>query len=122
MYAKELPKLNPDWEDSLKAIEFGLVTDAKSVFDALSRPSAINASDKRTCIDLSIIREFLRQNNGCIRWIDGKYQLADSLTKLMPADFLRSILKIGRYQLTDECSTLQARKSAKLAKQTNKNS
>ena len=123
MHPKQIPRLNPNWEDSLKTIEFGLVTDAKSVFDALSRPSAISASDKRTCIDLSIIREFLRQNNGCIRWIDGKYQLADSLTKLMPADFLRSIMKIGRYQLTDECSMLQTRKNAKeMAKQTNKNS
>ena len=50
-------------------------------------------------------------------WKIRKHDLADSLTKLMPADFLRSVLKIGRYQLTEECSTLQVRKEAKLAKQ-----
>ena len=60
--------MNPDfkvesrtnWEDQIESMEFGIITDAKSVFDALSRPSTVSASEKRTCIDLSIVREFLR--------------------------------------------------------------
>ena len=117
MFPQVLPKMDSNWEDSLKVLEFGLVTDAKSVFDALSRPSPISAADKRTCIDLSIIRDFLRRDHGCIRWIDGRYQLADSLTKMMPSDFLRAVLKLGRYQLTDEYDALQLRRDAKLEKQ-----
>lgn len=105
--------LSANWETGIDSMEFGLVTDAKSVFDALSRPSAISATDKRTCIDLSIIREFLRRNNGCVRWIDGRYQLADSLTKVMPSDFLRSVMKLGHYQLHEEYNTLALRREAR---------
>lgn len=112
--------MSPDWESDLDVLEFGLVTDAKSVFDALSRPSSINATDKRTCIDSSIIREFHIRNRGCIRWIDSRYQLADSLTKIMPADFLRSVMKLGTYQLTEEYAALKLRQDAKQRKQAKK--
>lgn len=117
MYPSRLQGMQPNWEDDLDVLEFGLVTDAKSVFDALSRPSTINASDKRTCIDLSIIRDFLRRNNGCIRWIDGRYQLADSLTKIMPSDFLRNVMHLGTYRLTEEYDALRLRKESKMHKQ-----
>lgn len=79
-----------DWETMLEPLEFGIVTDAKSVYDALTNSTGVSSStDKRTAIDLAIIREYLRRHNGCIRWIDGTVQLADSLTKYMAADFLR---------------------------------
>ena len=99
------------WEDKLSALEFGIITDAKSVYDALSKPTSItnSAADKRSCIDLSIIREFLRRHHGCIRWIEGTLQLADSLTKFMRADFLRHVMNAGEYQLREEYATLQSR-------------
>ena len=109
-----------DWESQIQNLEFGLVTDAKSVYDALTKNSSVSASDKRTSIDLSIIREFLRKHEGCVRWIDGRYQLADSLTKVMPSDFLRAVMALGRYQLHEEYDTLQLRQNARLEKQQRK--
>ena len=87
-----------DWETMIEPLEFGVVTDAKSVYDALTCPTGSGSTDKRTTIDLAIIREYLRRHNGCIRWIGGNVQLADSLTKFMTADFLRSVMHRGTYQ------------------------
>ena len=75
-----------------------------------------SSTDKRTAIDLAIIREYLRRHNGCIRWIDGTVQLADSLTKYMAADFLRSVLSRGSYQLRAEYDTLNLRQQARAGK------
>lgn len=103
-----------DWETLLEPLEFGLVTDAKSVYDALVNSSGCHTTtDRRTSIDLAIIREYLRRHNGCIRWVDGKLQLADSLTKHMSSDFLRSILNKGCYQLRAEFDQLSLRQAAK---------
>ena len=103
-----------DWETMLEPLEFGIITDAKSVYDALTASNHSNSNtDKRTCIDLAIIREYLRKHNGCIRWIDGTVQLADSLTKYMTSDFLRSVISKGSYQLQEEFDTLNLRHRAK---------
>jgi hypothetical protein len=112
---------NIDWETMLEPLEFGLITDAKSVYDALtSSTHSSSSTDKRTCIDLAIIREYLRRHNGCIRWIDGSVQLADSLTKHMTADFLRSVIARGSYQLQEEYNTLNLRHRAKEEKKQRK--
>eukprot|EP00435_Cladocopium_sp_Y103_P020687 s58_g5.t1 len=115
MFYKELIRDGSiDWETMLEPLEFGIVTDAKSVYDALTASTHSSSStDKRTCIDLAIIREYLRRHNGCIRWIDGSVQLADSLTKHMTADFLRSVILRGSYQLQEEYDTLNLRCKAK---------
>ena len=110
-----------DWETMLEPLEFGIITDAKSVYDALTNSTSTSSTtDKRTAIDLAIIREYLRRHNGCIRWIDGTVQLADSLTKHMAADFLRSVLQRGSYQLQAEYDTLNLRQRAKYERQKRK--
>eukprot|EP00435_Cladocopium_sp_Y103_P044561 s170_g12.t1 len=109
-----------DWETMIEPLEFGLITDAKSVYDALTCPTGSGSTDKRTTIDLAIIREYLRRHNGCIRWIDGSVQLADSLTKFMTADFLRSVMQRGSYQLRAEYETLELKQQARIEKKQRK--
>ena len=107
------------WNDyesyGLYDIEYGLITDAKSIYDALTRPTstASTISDKRTAIDLAIIRDELRRSKGCIRWIDTKHQLADSLTKVMSPDLLRYVIGTGKYQIKDELDALRLKEVAK---------
>jgi hypothetical protein len=105
-----------DWETMIEPLEFGVVTDAKSVYDSLTSSTGSSSTDKRTAIDLAIIREYLRRHNGCIRWIGGNVQLADSLTKFMTADFLRSVMRRGSYQLRAEYETLDLKHQAKQEK------
>ena len=122
MFYKDLVNSsNIDWETMLEPLEFGIITDAKSVYDALTSSSHSNSNtDKRTCIDLAIIREYLRRHNGCIRWIDGSVQIADSLTKFMTSDFLRSVIARGSYQLQAEYDTLNLRHRAREEKKQRK--
>ena len=109
-----------DWETMLESLEFGIIPDAKSGYDALTSPAQSKSNtDQRTCIDLAIIREYLRRHNGCIRWIDGSVQIADSLTKFMTSD-LRSVIARGSYQLQAEYDTLNLRSRAKEEKQKRK--
>lgn len=113
-YSNLVSPTSINWEVMLEPLEYGIVTDAKSVYDALTSSSGSHGiSDKRTAIDLAIIRDHLRKNNGCIRWISGTVQLADSLTKHMTADFIRSVIARGTYQLQEEYSTLNLRAKAK---------
>ena len=120
-YAQLVSYETVDWETMLEPLEFGIITDAKSVYDALTNSTSTSSTtDKRTAIDLAIIREYLRRHNGCIRWIDGTVQLADSLTKHMAADFLRSVLQRGSYQLQAEYDTLNLRQRAKYERQKRK--
>lgn len=122
-YAHLVSDGNLNWESMLEPLEFGLITDAKSVYDALTHSSgSSNSTDRRTAIDLSIIREYLRRHNGCIRWVDGKLQLADSLTKHMSADFLRSVLSKGTYQLREEYDAMTMRQQARQERQERKKS
>ena len=44
-----------------------------------------------------------------MRWLHSGAQVADALTKVMPAHFLRETLRLGRYQLSDEQAILKQR-------------
>ena len=76
-----------------------------------SSPTAID--DRRTSIDVVIIRESLSTLQGSIRWLPTDRMLADGLTKdkLDPADLLRSCVRSGVYQIAPETAVL-ARQAA----------
>lgn len=87
-----------------------LVTDCKSLYDHLHSPSSpTSIEDRRTSIDIVIIRESCRLMNAFIRWVPTNRMIADGLTKDCgdPVDLLRSCWKRSKYQISDEDSVLQ---------------
>ena len=83
-----------------------LVTDCKSLHDHLVSPSSPTAiDDRRTSIDVVIIRESLQNLQGSIRWLPTDRMLADGLTKdkLDPADLLRRFVRSGVSDSSREC-------------------
>ena len=54
------------------------------------KPTAGVGKDKRAAIDLQFAREVLSRDGSQIRWVDGRYQLADDLTKLRDGDLIRA--------------------------------
>ena len=55
-------------------------TDCKSLFDHLISPSSpTSIDDRRTSIDVVIIRESLKNTNGSIRWLPTNRMVADGL-------------------------------------------
>ena len=79
--------------------------DAKSVFDALIKECAGNRQDRRTTVDLAIVRETLKAQGSHIRWIPHPLMPADSMTKADPSagnDALRHSLRTGKLVWDEE--------------------
>ena len=86
-----------------------LVTDCKSLYDHLQSPSSpTSIEDRRTSIDVVIIRESCRLMRAFIRWVPTNRMLADAFTKDAgdPMDLLRSCLKCSQYQISAEETVL----------------
>ena len=82
-----------------------LATDCKSLFDHLISPSSPTAvDDRRTSIDIVIIRESIKLLAGRVRWLPTNRMIADGLTKdkVDPADLLRSCVRAASYQISSE--------------------
>ena len=59
-----------------------LVTDCKSLYDAIDKEGAAPASTyKRLAIELAIVKAKAVSGETDVRWIDARYQIADCLTK-----------------------------------------
>ena len=54
-------------------------TDCKSLIDALSTTHVLQ--DTRLLVDVARLREMVKLKEISIEWVDGRFQLADSLTK-----------------------------------------
>lgn len=87
-----------------------VVTDCKSLYDHLISPSSpTSVEDRRTSIDIVIIRDSLKSMAAQIRWVPTDRMLADSLTKDAgePIDLLRSCIRSSQYQISPEETVLQ---------------
>ena len=94
--------------------------DAKSVFDALIKECAGNRQDRRTAVDLAIVRETLKAHGSHIRWIPHPLMLADSMTKADRSagnDALRHLLRTGKLVWDEETIRQSARLGRSLPKQ-----
>ena len=92
-----------DWELQLGDWPFIAITDSKSLYDTVTkcRNSSSHISDKRTAIDLTILKSDLSQTKGQVRWVGGTNMISDALTKKMSPLFLRKIMKAGKWALTE---------------------
>ena len=87
-----------------------LVTDCKSLYDHLHSPSSpTSIEDRRTSIDVVIIRESVKQLQAFVRWVPTDRMLADGLTKDSggPIDLLRACIKRSCYQISPEETVLE---------------
>ena len=98
-----------DWQRSVAQLPFICVVDSKSLYDTVQKcvNPASQCEDKRTSIDIALIKEELSQLGGTIRWVDGRTMLADSLTKEMRSDLLRHVIESGRWSILEEGASLQ---------------
>ena len=79
--------------------------DAKSVFDALIKECAGSRQDRRTAVDLAIVRATLTVQGSHVRWIPHPLMPADSMTKADLSagnDALRHMLRTGQLVWDEE--------------------
>ena len=103
-----------NYEQFLKARPSILVTDCKSLYDAIHKEGAAPAStDKRLAIELAIIKAKAVSGETDLRWIDARYQIADCLTKHASRKseaVLQKILDEAQWMITAEEDMLDKRK------------
>lgn len=81
------------------------VSDCRSLYDHLiSLTSNSGVDDKRTAIDIAVIRQSIKRTGLEPRWCATGHMVADGLIKdkAEPADLLRSVLRAARYQLDEQ--------------------
>ena len=86
------------------------VTDAKCLYDQLSRECPGLARDRRCAIEMCIVKEELEETNGVVRWVDHPSMPADCLTKKGGNyEAAQKLLATGRYCLREEGQHILAR-------------
>ena len=98
-----------EWHREVARLPFICITDSKSLYDAVSKYTnpASQCGDKRTSIDISLIKQEVNELNGKIRWVDGRTMIADPLTKEARSDLLRHVMRTGQWSILEEGSALQ---------------
>ena len=98
-----------DWHREVARLPFICVTDSKSLYDTVRKCTnpASQCEDKRTSIDVALIKQELQDLEGTIRWIDGRTMIADPLTKESKADYLRYVIRHGYWSILEEGAALQ---------------
>ena len=98
-----------DWQKEVSQLPFICVTDSKSLYDVVKKciNPASQCEDKRSCIDVSLVKQEIQDLGGTIRWVDGRTMLADTLTKDVRAEYLRHVLRTGFWSILEEGASLQ---------------
>ena len=71
-----------EWREQENVPHLISVTDSMGNYDHLQNETVGPSEDRRCAVDLAIIREDLSRPQMFLRWVHGKAQVADALTKL----------------------------------------
>ena len=94
------------------------IVDAKSLFDLLSKDT-VGGQDRRTAIEIQIIREDLQKLQGQVRWVDHPAMVADVLTKVKGnIEPLERLLSEGAFCIKAEEQQMKSRETARQVGQT----
>ena len=93
-----------EWRGRNEVTPLISVTDSKKAvtITCAVEQSVSPSDDRRSAIDLAIIRETLSRPRMFLRWIDGKAQVADALTRLHGnGDLLRAVCQQAFTELVE---------------------
>jgi hypothetical protein len=62
-----------NWEDEISHLPYIAVTDSQSLYDTIQkcRNTASHIEDKRTAIDVTILKRDFKKTKGQVRWVEG---------------------------------------------------
>ena len=100
-----------EWRERKEVPPPTSVTDSKGNHDHLRNATIGPSEDRRSAIDLAIIREDLSRPRMILRWTDGKAQVANALTKLHgDGDLLRAVCGQAFTELVEAPEIMSARR------------
>ena len=95
------------------------MVDAKSLYDHLSK-DCLGGQDKRTAIEIQIIRQDLKELVGQVKWVDHLAMPADGLTKVLGSNAaLYELINSGRFSIRPTEELMKKRAEARSAGQSN---
>ena len=78
------------------------ITDARSIFDHLTKETSGYAADKRTAIEMQVIQQHLRESGARVKWVPNPAMIADVLTKRGGnAEPLNALLDSGTWSVVE---------------------
>ena len=81
------------------------------MYDHLRTETSGGANDRRTAIDIQIIRASMDAQGAMVRWVDHSGMYADAMTKKNGnVPLLQMLLRTGRICITEESITLEKHK------------
>ena len=87
------------------------IVDAKALFDHLSRESVGPSQDKRTSLEIQVVRQLMNSIKGKIRWVPHPQMIVDGLTKKNGnLEALYQLLVTGEYQIVAEAESLETKR------------
>ena len=102
---------------SLKPV---LVTDAKALYDSYHRESVTTSvTDKRTSLEIRVVKEQLQAMDGCLKWVSSERQFADGLTKESARQLLADRLRYGCIKFVWDPNYTAAKKKTKQSRNIN---
>ena len=98
------------------------VTDAKALYDSFHR-HAINhgATDKRTSLELRVIREQVEGIGGTLKWISSERQFGDGFTKMQARQLLADRIRHGSIKYTWDPTYQAAKKKTAAEREKSRN-
>ena len=103
-----------EWREQENVPPLISVTDSKGNYDHSHNETVGPSEDRRSAIDLAITREDLSRPQMFLRWVDGKAQVADALTKLHgDGDLLRAVCRQAFTVLDEAPETMAAKRQEK---------
>ena len=97
------------WEKKLTSIPYISVVDSRSLYDCINKLVCTfsQVEDKRTAIDLAILKDDMNRTSGSLRWVAGTNMITDPMTKRMNSSFLRHVCNKGYWSLSEEGNSRQ---------------
>ena len=87
------------------------IIDAKALFDHLSRETTGPSQDKRTGLEIQVVRQHMNSIAGEVRWIPHPHMVVDGLTKRgSNMQALYQLLDSGEFQIVDVAEVLEDRR------------
>ena len=84
------------------------IGNAKNLYDHLHTETSGGANDRRTAIDIQIIRSSMEAQGATVRWVDHGGMYADAMTKRNGnVPFLQVLMRTGRICITEEAAILE---------------
>ena len=99
------------WQQVVRTTARFWATDAKSVYDYLTREGSSMSKDKRMDIEGALLKDTLKDEKAMLRWIDGSQNIADVLTKLgVDKTYLYKVLRECRWSLVQDPAAAEAKR------------